>query len=409
MAKSKIIAGLEIGTTATRMVVGEIHPDASATIIGVGEVKSAGVERGEIQDMAYARQCVRDAWQLAQNHADVDILNVYLSVTGDHIVGVNNVGSFRLRDDEDKIEEEHVNAAREKAEKLDLPPDSFCVNRELGGYAIDGGEPIRNPEGLSGRTLDVNCHIMHGKRSRLQNSLECVREVPLEVEDVVFAPLATAQMVLTRQQKESGALLIDMGGGTTDYICYKSGNVVASGCVPMGGIYITKQIMKRYESRASLSFRAAEWLKCNEGNASGDANDLSEAYYRSENGLEDVKLQRGLLNKYIETALLEIMKTVLEKMRSCNPAELFRSGMSIYLVGGTSQMTGIEGVFHKIFGKNVPIIRKTPSEHKNYLSDPRYCTAIGLIRYAQRYDNDALESHTSGTWSRFLRFLGIGR
>ena len=99
MAKSKIIAGLEIGTTATRMVVGEIHPDASATIIGVGEVKSAGVKRGEIQDMAYARQCVRDAWQLAQNHADVDILNVYLAVTGEHIVGVNNVGSFRLRDD----------------------------------------------------------------------------------------------------------------------------------------------------------------------------------------------------------------------------------------------------------------------------------------------------------------------
>ena len=241
MAQSKILVGLEIGTTKTCMVVGEIRPDATATIIGIGEVKSAGVRKGEVVELSMARQCVCDAWQLAQDHADVDILNVFLSVTGEHIVGENNVGYFRLQDNEDIIEDEHVFAAKEKAEKLELSADRFCVNRELGGFSIDGGEPTRHPAGLTGRTLDVNCHIMHGIRTRLQNSLLCVRQVPLEVEDLVFAPLATAQMVLTRQQKDSGSLLIDIGGGTTDFICYKGGDVVASGCIPMGVTISTRK------------------------------------------------------------------------------------------------------------------------------------------------------------------------
>ena len=105
MAQSKILVGLEIGTTKTCMVVGEIRPDASATIIGIGEVKSAGVRKGEISEPSMARQCVCDAWQLAQDHADVDILNVFLSVTGEHIVGVNNVGSYRLPDNENIIDD----------------------------------------------------------------------------------------------------------------------------------------------------------------------------------------------------------------------------------------------------------------------------------------------------------------
>ena len=105
MAQSKILVGLEIGTSKTCMVVGEIRPDATAAIIGIGEVPSAGIRKGEIADQGMARQCLCDAWQIAQDHADVDILNVFLSVTGEHIYGENCQGSYRLPDDEDIIEE----------------------------------------------------------------------------------------------------------------------------------------------------------------------------------------------------------------------------------------------------------------------------------------------------------------
>ena len=405
MAQSKILVGLEIGTTKTCMVVGEIRPDASATIIGIGEVKSAGVRKGEISEPSMARQCVCDAWQLAQDHADVDILNVFLSVTGEHIVGVNNVGSYRLPDNENIIDDSHADVAKEKAEKLELSTDRFCVNRELGGFSIDGGEPTRHPVGLTGRTLDVNCHVMHGIRTRLQNSLLCVRQVPLEVEDLVFAPLATAQMVLNRQQKESGALLIDIGGGTTDFICYKGGDVVASGCIPMGGNNINQEIVRLTDQRVSL--KAAEVLKRTEGNAFGDIKDHSLAQYKSELGMHDVTIERGQLNRIIRNSLAAMLLQVRDRI----PKELLNSGLAIYLSGGTSFMPGLDSLCQYIFGRRsvhqpAPL---PPGHNHSYLADPRYCTAIGLIRYAQRYDEDAINPHRGNFLGRILRSLGFGR
>ncbi len=401
MAQSKILVGLEIGTSKTCMVVGEIRPDATATIIGIGEVPSAGVRKGEIVDQSMARQCVCDAWQLAQDHADVDILNVFLSVTGEHIYGENNVGSYRLPDDEDIIDDDHVDFAKEKAEKLEIAADRFAVNRELGGFSIDGREPTRHPAGLTGRTLDVNCHVMHGIRTRLQNSLLCVRQVPLEVEDLVFAPLATAQMVLTRQQKDSGALLIDIGGGTSDFICYKGGDVVASGCIPAGGNTINQDIVKLTGQR--VSSKAAEVLKCTEGNAFGDVKDRSLAQYKSELGMHDVSIPRGELNRIIRDRLADILLRVRDRI----PAEVWKqSGMSVYFSGGTSLMRGLDNLAQYIF--NAPVHQPAPlapGQHHSYLADPRYCTAIGLIRFAQRYDDDAIRSTRPNMLARFFHFF----
>lgn len=404
MAQSKILVGLEIGTSKTCMVVGETHPDATLTIIGVGEVPSAGVRKGEIVDQSMARQCVCDAWQLAQDHADVDILNVFLSVTGEHIYGENRIGSYRLPDDEDIIEDEHADFAKENAEDIDSELKAggrFAINKELGGFSIDGGEPTYHPAGLTGRTLDVNCHITHGIRTRVQNSLLCVRQVPLEVEDLVFAPLATAQVVLGRQQKEAGALLIDIGGGTTDYVCYKRGDLVASGCIPVGGNTINQDIIKLTDQR--FSPRAAEVLKCTEGNAFGDIKDHSIAQYRSDTGLHDVSIERGTLNRIIRDRLADTLLRVRDRI----PPEVWRqSGIAIYFSGGTSLMRGLDSLAYHIF--RVPIHQPAPlpeRQNHSYLSDPRYCTAIGLTRFGQRYDDDALGTTSPNLLRRLINLF----
>ena len=398
MAKTKILASLEIGTSKTCMVVGEIHPDATATIIGGGEVPSAGIRKGEIVDQNMARQCVCDAWQLAQDHANVDILNVFLSVTGDHISGINNVGSYRLPDTEDIIDEEHMSYAREKAEHAELPSDHFTMHTETGGYSVDGDEPTRHPAGLTGHTLDVNSHIIHGISSRVKNSLVCVRGVPLEVEELVFAPLATAQMVLTRAQKESGALLIDIGGGTSDFICYKGTDIIASGCIPIGGVTINQDIMRLAEQ--PVSREAAEYLKCTEGDAFGDVKDRSLAQYRSQLGMHDVSIERGLLNRIIRDRLADALLRVRDRI----PKEVLnQNGMTLYMCGGTSMMRGLDSLARYIFGIPVKQPAQMAPEPGRYLNDPRYCTTIGLIRFAQRYDDDAA---LTGGWldSLFGRF-----
>ncbi len=400
MARTKIHVGLEIGTSKTCMVVGEVRPDATATIIGMGEVPSAGVRKGEIVDAHMVRQCVKDAWIMAQDNADVDILSVYLSITGSHISGMNNTGTYRLPPGQNAILPEHIECARESASEVQFGQDQFVLHREMGGYSIDGQEPVSNPEGLDGRTLDVNCHIIHGIRTRITNSLRCVREVPLEVEDVVFAPIAAAQMVISRQMKEAGALLIDIGGGTTDYIMYRSGQLLATGCIPIGGNTINADIEKMTEQR--IGRRVAETLKRTEGNAFGDVKDQSVAHYAEELGIRNASIERGLLNRIIRDRLAEALLLVKQKL----PPETFRrgSGMQVYLCGGTSLMRGLDGLAKYIFG--VPVYQPAPlasTRTLEYLQDPRYCTPIGLIRYAQRYDDDAAAA--GGLWGRLFNSI----
>lgn len=401
MFRNKILAGLEIGTSKTCMVVGEVKPDASTTILTVGEVPSAGVRKGEIVDGNMARQCICDAWQAAQDEAEVDILSVILSVTGDHIIGESNTGSFRLPDNENIIDEEFAAKALEKARHLEVAADRFIINREEGNYSIDGRHQISNPIGLAGRTIDINCHIVHGISTRLQNSLLCVRSVPLEVTNIVFAPLATAQMVLSRAQKQDGALLIDIGGGTSDFVCYKDGEIVCVGCVPVGGNTINQDIVKLMPR---FSMKAAEKLKCTEGNAWGSIKDHTLAHYRSENGLHDVSIERGVLNKIIRDRLADTLLRVRDQI----PRELLQKrALSVYLTGGTSMMRGLDGLAEYIFGTEVfqppPL---DPTQPHSYQADPRYCTSIGLIRYAQRLEEE--REQNIGFFGRLKQFFGFG-
>ena len=132
MAKTKIHVGLEIGTSKTCMVVGEVKPDATVTIIGVGEVPSEGVVRGEIEDTSKVIQCIYDAWNMAQDHADVDIMTVYLSVTGAHIKGQNNRGTFRLPPEETIISQDHMDEVTEIARDIALGPEQFVLHRVPG-------------------------------------------------------------------------------------------------------------------------------------------------------------------------------------------------------------------------------------------------------------------------------------
>ncbi len=403
MAQSKIIVGLEIGTSKTCMVVGEVRPDATATILGIGEVPSAGVRKGEITDQSMARQCVCDAWQIAQDHADVDIVDVYLSITGKHIYGEDSIGAYRLPDNESIITDEHAALAREKAEKIEIPADRFVINREPGEYTIDGGDNTRHPAGLSGRTIDVSSHVIHGIKTRLQNSLLCVRKVPLEVTELVFAPLATAQLALGRTEKQAGALLIDIGGGTSDYILYKNGNILVSGCIPIGGYTINDDIMALSDQR--IKFKAAEVLKCTEGNAIGDRNDRSLVHYRSELGMHEVSLERGKLNAIIIDRLEDIFVRIFNKV----PPELRHSRTyNVYLTGGTSLLPNIARLAAGIFGVKVFAPNALEGERHAYLQDPRYCTAIGLIRYAQRQDDSDIFPTGANPIKRFFNFL-LGR
>jgi cell division protein FtsA len=218
MSKSNIYAGLEIGTSKICVVVGEAKPDGAIRILGVGQAPSRGVRKGEIVDFETAQTCLHDALVRAEDRSDVMIKNVFLSVTGPHIESLNNRGRLTIPEDQNEITEDDLAEIKEIARDVAIPEHNVFLHSIVRHYLVDGQDKVVNPIGMLGRKLEADYHIIHGIRSRIQNTIRCVREIPLEVEDVVFAPIAAAQIVLNQTAKEQGALLIDIGGGTTDYV-----------------------------------------------------------------------------------------------------------------------------------------------------------------------------------------------
>ena len=399
MAKTKIHVGLEIGTTKTCMVVGEVKPDGSVKILGVGETRSAGVRKGEIVDYPQARAGLKDALLKAEDICDVDISSVLLAVTGSHIEGVNNRGTFRLPDEEQEVHEGHIGEATEIARDLAIPGNHVYLHNFIRHYHLDGQEHTISPIGLLGRALDVDFHIVHGIRSRIQNSIKSVREVPLEVDDVVFAPIATAQVALEREHKDAGALVIDVGGGTTDYALYLKGSIAAAGCIPVGGDHISNDI----HLVTHIPRSRAEELKKTEGDASGDpARGIGKVKVYDDHGLEVEEIDRALINDVINGRVAEMFDIVLERL----PSGCLRGvGTGVFLTGGTSRMRGISELANEKFG--LPIYQSEQSNisgvHANF-RDPQYSTAVGLIRYAQILDTER-EATTGGAMSRALKSI----
>lgn len=384
--KSQLYVGLDMGSSFIRMVVEQFFSDGKSKILGAVELPSAGMRHGLISDESMVARCLLDCCKLCENEARVEVATVYLAVSGAHFLGENHHASYRLPEEEYLVSAQHIEMACEKARAFAVSDDRFVVNDWCGRIFIDKRETTRHPVGLAGRTLDLACHIMSAKTELLQQSLHCLRQVPLEVEDLVFAPFAAAQYVLSAQQKEDGAILIDMGGGTTDYVCYEKGDVVASGCVPLGGISINQALMqlKLDETHHKISMQAVEKLKCHDGDAFGDVNDCELAQYCDDLGLHPLLIEKGLLNSTINQCATNALGPIKERLHQLG---VLRGGMHVYLTGGASLMKGVDSLAAEIFG--LPVHQPEPNqelEAEAYKNTACFSTAIGLLRYAQMQD-----------------------
>lgn len=375
---SKIHVGLEIGTSKTCIVVGEVKPDTAVKILGIGTTKTAGVRKGEIYDFPQARACLKDALVKAEDASDVEIGSVYLAVTGSHIHGLNSRGTFRLPEGQSTVAPEHVAEALTIARDVHIPPDHVHLHPIIRNYLLDDLEHKSSPVGLYGKTVEADFHIVHGIGARIQNSIRLVRETPLEVDDIVFSPIATAQMALDHEQRERGALVIDIGGGTTDYALYLDGAIAASGCIPVGGDHITNDI----HLVTGLAFSKSEKLKIMEGDASPDpSRSVGVAKLVDDRGYAEVEVSRSILNEIIRQRLEETLHLVYQRLPEGSVKAI---GAGIFLTGGTSLMRGFSELAFQVFGRDIyrpepPVISGVQASFK----DPQYATAIGLIRYAQ--------------------------
>ena len=401
MGVSNIYVGLEIGTSKVCMVVGEVRDDGAIKILGVGQHPSAGVRKGEIVDSDTVQTCLHDALIRAEERSDVEVNTVFLAVTGSHIQSLNNRGTIRVADEDMEITPEDLEEVKKIARDVSIPRENGYVHSIIQHYYVDGQEKVLNPLGMLGQKLEADYHIIHGVKTRIQNAIKCVREVPLEVEDIVFSPVAAAQVVLNREAKNEGALLIDIGGGTTDYICFVDGAVQASGSIGVGGDHITNDIALVLK----IPLARAEKLKVSHGSASLENIEKREIPVEGESGK---KVDQELLNQIMNARVTELLTVIADSLREKGLLE--KLGKGIYLTGGTSLMKGLASVAEGIF--EVPVSRgssESMSGPSALFENPQYATPVGLIRYAQLLDEQRPKSGKfSKIGKKFEKLFGGG-
>jgi cell division protein FtsA len=374
---TNIIVGLEIGTSKVCAVVGEQNADGTLNIVGVGQSRTLGVRKGEIVDAAQAEECVRNAIVAAEQMADVEIRSVYLGVTGGHLRGFNSRGVHPVVSADREISEDDVQDVIKNAKAINLPVENTVVHAVRRHFLVDGHDGITNPVGMLGARLEVDMHVVHGNTNRLQNSIRLVKGLQLEVEEIVFNGLASSLALLTSEQKELGALVIDIGGGTTDYVVYADGVIKYTGAIGLGGDHVSSDL--GYGLKVPLS--RAEKLKTEYGCAFVDETTKgSTITITNEHGLPLKTINIEHLQRIMSLRLEEIFQVVLQDLEQAGLSEYPRAG--VFLCGGCARIPQIAKLAESVLQMQVTLGQTNSiSGIKSTLDQPEFVAAIGLAKY----------------------------
>ena len=375
-ALSPIIVGLEIGTSKVCAVVGDLGAEGALNIVGVGQAKSRGVRKGEIVDPAVAEEDMRNAIAEAEQMADVEIRSVCLGVTGSHLRGLNNRGVHPVVSADREIMEEDAQDALRNAKVVNMPAETEVLHAIRQHFLVDG-QSVSNPVGMSGGKLEVDVHVVAGNVNRLRNSIRAVRNLQLEVDELAFTGLASSLAVLTGEQKEMGALVIDLGAGTTDYAVYSEGVIKHTGVLAVGGDHLTNDLA--HGLKVPLS--RAEQLKIEHGAAL-----LAESAHgriitiTNELGLPLKTINLEHLQRIMALRLQEILEVVAEDVRQTGLLHYLSAG--VFLCGGGARIAQIDKLAGQIFPADVHLGKTNSiSGLKSALDQPEFATAIGLVKF----------------------------
>ncbi|MEY2410305.1 MAG: cell division protein FtsA [Verrucomicrobiota bacterium] len=375
---SNIIVGLEIGTSKVCAVVGEVNPDTSAlNIIGVGQSRSRGVRKGEIADPATAAEDVRNAIVEAEQMADVEIRSVYLGITGAHARGFTNRGVHPVASADREIAPEDVEDVIRNAKAINLPAENYVVHAIRQHFLVDGQDGIIDPVGMFGTRVEVDMHVIHGNFNRLQNPIRVVKGMQLEVESIVFNGLASSLAVLSGEQKEMGALVIDVGGGTTEFVVYGGGIIKYAGVLAVGGDHISNDLA--YGLKVPLG--RAEELKIQNGAAMVSEADKGQTISGTDaHGLPLKSVNLEHLRRIMALRLEETFDLIEGQLAQAGLLDFLRAG--VFLSGGGAHIPGIQRLAEDIFQVPAQLGRTSSiSGLKSALDQPEFSTAIGLVKY----------------------------
>jgi len=393
MEENKISIGLDIGTTKIVAMIGRRNEYGKVQILGVGKSKSLGVHRGVVNNITQTIQSIQQAVNEAELSADCKIESVTVGIAGQHIRSLQHSDYITRTNSELVIDEDDIDRLINQVHKLVMLPGEEIIHVLPQEFKVDGQAEIKEPVGMYGGRLEANFHVVVGQVSSIRNIGRCVKSAGLDLEGITLEPLASANAVLSFEEKEAGVALIDIGGGTTDLAVFKDGIIRHTAVIPFGGNVITDDI----KEGCSIIEKQAELLKIKFGSAWPADNKENEIVsIPGLRGRDPKEITLKNLSKIIHARTVEIIEQVYLEIKNYGHEEQKKKLIGgIVLTGGGSQLKHIKQLVEYITGMDTRV--GYPNEHLAGDTDkdvtiPLFATAVGLVLDGlRRFEKDINE------------------
>jgi len=376
MPKERIIAGLDIGSSKITTIIATLGTEGKISVIGVATVPSKGIKKGVVVDIDEAVEAIAKSLESAERMAGYAVSSAYCLVDGTHISSLNSHGVVAVAHQEGEISPSDVARVTEAAQAISIPSSREIIHVIPRGFIVDSQDGVRDPVGMSGVRLEVETNIISGATTVMRNLVKCVQQVGVDVEDLVFGGVAAAEAVLTDTEKELGAVLVDIGGGTTDILIFENGSPAYAAVLPIGGQNITNDLAIGLRT----SLEDAEKIK----------EKLQLAVEREDSGIDVSDLGMGRetiskkeLDQIIKARLTEIFSLILLEIKKSGFAGKLPAGM--ILCGGAAETAGISEAARQ--GLKMPVRIGEPRGASGLIEEvsrPAFAASIGLLLYGAK-------------------------
>ncbi|MFS0957327.1 cell division protein FtsA [Enterococcus casseliflavus] len=371
MAKTGMYVGLDIGTTSVKVVVAE-YVDSQMNIIGVGNAKSEGINRGIIVDIDKTVQAIQRAVRQAEEKAGIQIRSVSVGVPANLLEVENCQGMIAVNSESKEITDEDVRNVASAALVRSTPPERQIIAILPQEFTVDGFEGIKDPRGMIGVRLEMFGVVYTGPKTIIHNIRKCVEKSGLIVNEVVITPLALTESILSDGEKDFGTIVIDIGGGQTTTAAMHDKQLKFTHVNQEGGEFVTKDI----STVLNTSFNNAEALKINYGDAYPERTSASEEFPVDVIGKsEPVKIDERYLSEIIEARMEQIFTKSKEVLDEIDGLDL---PGGVILTGGAASLPGVVDLAQEIFETNVKLY--VPN-HMG-LRNPVFTNVISIVDYS---------------------------
>lgn len=421
MPKKRVIAAIDLGTEKCVTLIAVIDEETGELkVVGVSAVPSKGMKRSVIVDLDKVLNTISQSLDAAERMAGFDVKSVYLSVSGTHVLSKNSKGVVAVAAPDQEITSTDVERVIEAARAISLPADRKIMHVIPRDFKVDSQEGIKDPVGMTGVRLESEAHIITGMTTSLKNLEKVINDLGLEVEGFIFAGLAAAGVTLTETEKELGAIVVDMGAGTTSISAYVEGALEYSGAVPVGARHITQDIAlgtrisldNAEKVKIILSGEDFSPIKPRAGESKEEltkrrkkADKLDLAKNGIHETIEELS-KRTLVEGIMVPRMKEIFELIKKELAKQDLMDKVPSG--IILCGGGAQTVGMVDIAKRVF--NLPVRIGDPEELKGLVGDikgPAYATSIGLLKYGKDKDGGTTTGGNMGSILESIDLKGI--